>query len=180
MNINNFTVRNITEPVNISVTTNGTDRRTKIVYVDVYLPLINEKYNIEGSDSLNDGEKKILAMFASYIDKAEELGRGDERVMSFIETLKWLKKNKKAMREYKKLSKDKEDGIIIGESRGREEGIIIGESLGRKEGIAIGESRGREENQIEIAKAMLKDGLDHKTISKYTALSLEQIESIII
>ena len=61
-------------------------------------------------------------------------------------------------------------GIAIGEERG----IAIGE----ERGIAIGEERGEREQAIRIAKSMKEDGIPEDVISKYTGLSLEEIEAL--
>jgi predicted transposase/invertase (TIGR01784 family) len=49
---------------------------------------------------------------------------------------------------------------------------------GKIEGIAIGEERGRTEKARETALSMLSDGMSIETISKYTGLSLEDVENI--
>ena len=54
---------------------------------------------------------------------------------------------------------------------------------GMHEGEAIGISKGIEQGsqnkQIEIAKNMLQDTDDYRLISKYTGLSIEEIESLV-
>ena len=52
----------------------------------------------------------------------------------------------------------------------REEGI--------KEGIEKGKLEGIKENSYTIAKTMKKDGADINLISKYTGLSIEEIEKL--
>ncbi len=46
------------------------------------------------------------------------------------------------------------------------------------EGIKEGKEEGIKERNIAIAKNMLKDNLDIKTICKYTGLSKEEVESL--
>jgi DNA repair protein RadC len=41
-----------------------------------------------------------------------------------------------------------------------------------------GKEEGREEEKREIAKRMKKDGIDVKTIEKYTGLTKEEIEKL--
>ena len=41
-----------------------------------------------------------------------------------------------------------------------------------------GKEEGREEGRAEVAKTMLENGLDPATVSKYTGLSLEQLEAL--
>ncbi len=50
-------------------------------------------------------------------------------------------------------------------------------SAGEK-GEARGEAKGRDERTIEIAKAMLADGVDMKIVSKYSSLSLEELAKL--
>ena len=57
-------------------------------------------------------------------------------------------------------------GIIEGEARGK----IIGREEGKKEG--------KKQNQIEIAKKMLRDKIEIKTIEKYTDLAEEEINKL--
>ncbi len=35
------------------------------------------------------------------------------------------------------------------------------------------------ESRVEMAKAMLKDGLECQTVSKYSGLSLEEVENLV-
>ena len=50
---------------------------------------------------------------------------------------------------------------------------------GMHEGEAIGISKGKIEEKLEIAKNMLQDTDDYGLISKYTGLSIEEIESLV-
>ena len=48
----------------------------------------------------------------------------------------------------------------------------------REEGIEQGEASGREEREIEMAKMMKSDNEPIEKISKYTGLSVEEIEKL--
>ena len=63
--------------------------------------------------------------------------------------------------------------IEYGIEKGREEGREEGKKEGREEGIEIG----FEKSKLAIAQNMLKAGIDEKTISLVTGLSLEQIKA---
>jgi predicted transposase/invertase (TIGR01784 family) len=52
------------------------------------------------------------------------------------------------------------------------------EARGREEGIAIGEEKGELKKAKESALSMLADGLSVETASKYTGLSIQEIESL--
>lgn len=53
-----------------------------------------------------------------------------------------------------------------------------GIAIGKNEGIAIGEAKGKLEEKTEIAKNLLAQNIDVKTISAATGLTLEEIEKI--
>ncbi len=53
-----------------------------------------------------------------------------------------------------------------------------GKDDGKAEGIEVGKVEGAKEKQLEIAKGMLKDNIELKKISKYTQLSLEEIQRL--
>lgn len=64
-----------------------------------------------------------------------------------------------------------EDEAECARRRGREEGRIEG----RKEGRAEGRAEGRENGRADIARRMLKEGLDIELISRLTDFSIEEI-----
>lgn len=68
----------------------------------------------------------------------------------------------------------KSDGIEEGKQIGREEGIKIG----RQEGIKIAREEGAKSITIQIAKNMLKHGLDDNLIIFCTEISAQELESI--
>lgn len=69
------------------------------------------------------------------------------------------------------ISKSRDEGRAEGREEGREEG----RTEGREEGVQIGEEKGKAERNIEIAKNLLAQGVDIKTISLATDLSPEEI-----
>ena len=54
--------------------------------------------------------------------------------------------------------------------------IKLANDLNRAENIEKGKEEGLKEGKIEIAKNMLKDNVDINVISKYSGLSIEEIE----
>jgi len=62
--------------------------------------------------------------------------------------------------------------------QGRAEGIAEGRAEGRAEGIEKGRAEGRVENMLETAKRMKSDGLETKTIARYTGLSESEIKQV--
>ena len=47
-----------------------------------------------------------------------------------------------------------------------------------REALAEGEAKGKAEGKVEIAKALLAEGVDMATITKCTGLSQEEIEAL--
>ena len=98
---------------------------------------------------------------------------------------------KKANEELEKISADKHEQYLAhlrqkhimdtkaveeyGYLRGKEEG----RAEGKEEGEAIGEARGKKENQLEMIKSMLKEGLSIEPIARISKLSLDEIEKIV-
>ena len=65
-----------------------------------------------------------------------------------------------------------------GEAKGRVEGEARGKIIGREEGMKEGKKEGEKQKQIEIAKRMLRDKIEIKTIEKYTDLTEEEINNL--
>ena len=68
----------------------------------------------------------------------------------------------------------KEEGI----AQGKAEGIAQGKAEGKAEGLAQGRAEGEQQERIKTAKNMLRDGLNINNISKYTGLSLSEINAL--
>ena len=66
------------------------------------------------------------------------------------------------------------EGRAEGEAKGRAEGL----EKGRAEGLEKGKAEGRAESQREIAQTMKANGIPAELISKFTKLSLQEIESL--
>ena len=60
----------------------------------------------------------------------------------------------------------------------KEEGKEEGLKEGKEEGLKEGKEEGLKEKSIEIAKNMLKDNVDINIISKYSGLSVEEINKL--
>ena len=86
-----------------------------------------------------------------------------------IEEYKRFTSDEKLMRAY-----DARDAFLLGQkmmlNREREEGFEEGMEKGIKEGI--------EKRNYTIAKSMKKDGADINLISKYTGLTIKEIEKL--
>ena len=92
----------------------------------------------------------------------------------------------KVIEEYRKFTSDDKmmrayaarEAFLVGQKmmlrREREDGF----DEGKLEGIKEGEIKGLREGQISIAKTMKKDGADINLISKYTGLTIDEIEKL--
>ncbi|MFQ7737982.1 MAG: hypothetical protein ACLRJC_10295, partial [Emergencia timonensis] len=59
-----------------------------------------------------------------------------------------------------------------------EEELDVRYSIGKKEGLAEGREEGKKDAAFDTARKMKVDGLNAEVISKYTGLSIEEIEKI--
>ena len=85
---------------------------------------------------------------------------------------------KKANEEYEYLTGDEAERrlALLREEAIRDEKTMLKGS--REEGIEIGRKEGKKENKIEIAKNMLKKGMEISIIAEITELSVEEIEKL--
>ena len=72
------------------------------------------------------------------------------------------------------LTKGRAEGLVEGEAKGRAEGRAEGEAKGRAEGMAQGEARAK----AEMARSLLRMGLEVEKVSEVTGLSPEAIAAL--
>ena len=84
----------------------------------------------------------------------------------------------KIMEKYVDEIIDKNDDPAFQEYMSWEEDFDKQINTSREAGIKEGRKSGIKENKIETAKNMLKDNLDLNTISKYTGLTIKEIEAL--
>ena len=60
----------------------------------------------------------------------------------------------------------------------KKEGFEDGKAAGLEQGRTEGEASGRAEREIEMARAMMGENIDIKTIIKVSGLSAEEIEKL--
>ncbi|MDR1471273.1 MAG: Rpn family recombination-promoting nuclease/putative transposase, partial [Synergistaceae bacterium] len=70
------------------------------------------------------------------------------------------------------------EGEAKGRAEGEAKGRAEGEAKGRAEGRAEGEAKGRAEGKLEMAKRMLRSGLDIQLISQISGMSAEEIKNL--
>ena len=118
---------------------------------------------------------RYFIMQALTIKELEELFliTQDERIEKYMNELKKVNSTPE-FREYITEEQDKEFILNTVRKEERQIGLNEGKVIGLNEGKAIGQS----EEKIEIARNMLNDNVNADFISKYTGLSINQINSI--
>ena len=71
-----------------------------------------------------------------------------------------------------------EEGLAEGRAEGLAEGRAEGRAQGLAEGLAEGLAQGLAEGLAQVARKMLTDGVPAEKISKYTGLSIEDVEAL--
>ena len=133
------------------------------------MPNINKKeYN-----KLKLYEKLLLIFNENDEELLNDLSEGDEIMEKYVKESKEASEKDEVIGMYnEELHKEKLRLAEIDEFRelGHEEGL--------KEGLEKGKQEGSLEKSIETAKKMLQDNLDFNIISKYTDLSIEEVEKL--
>ena len=151
------------------------DQNISLDYIQMHLIEVQRFIDILEKSTIEELKKnKLLTWMKFFTSNNLELIENELKEANPIMT--------KAIEEYKRFTSDDKlmrayaarDAFLVGQkmmlSREREEGI--------KEGIEKGKLEGIKENSYTIAKTMKKDGADINLISKYTGLSIEEIEKL--
>ncbi len=127
-------------------------------------------------DKIIKGEKKHIYLVMLAADKKElaVLSKYDDLVKEVKDKVYILNADDTIVRT---ISREDEIKIRALDS-GKEEGIKEGIKKGIKKGISEGIKEGHKQEQMTIAKKMLKEDMDVKTIAKITELSVEQVEDL--
>lgn len=133
----------------------------KIRIINIYLPNINKKeYN-----KLKLYEKLLLIFNENDEELLNDLSEGDEIMEKYVKESKEASEKDEVIGMYnEELHKEKLRLAEIDEFR----------ELGHEEGLKEGTQKTKEET----AKKMLQDNLDFNIISKYTDLSIEEVEKL--
>ena len=125
-----------------------------------------------------------LDRWTTFLTRAHELDKQqlpkelseDEKIKKAIEAVdRMFNEDERAIYENRKIAiMDYQSKIDSAEEKGREEGM----EKGMEKGIEVGREEGEYKKALEAAKKMKKDGLPDETISKYTGLSKEIIQSL--
>ncbi len=121
-------------------------------------------------DSVKDSIKVFASLGAESPEEIAKIlktedGRYDKEVKMFSDYFEEYKNSNVCINPYDQ------------EKLAREEREYFAEEA-RKEGLQDGIKRGIEENTVKTIKAMLKEGLDKKVISKITGYSIAEINNL--
>ena len=127
-------------------------------------------------EKLNNSEMWLLLFSAKSYSELYKLAHkvmNKEDASEFMEEMEKLNNDDFVLSEWEQRQLDQmvRDNEL---KYAKEEAIKEGIKEGRKEGIKEGE----EQNRIEIAKEMIKDNVNIKTIAKYTHLTVETIQKL--
>ena len=174
-NLNNFAFKGNDKIVDIYTVTNDDNigLSNKLIFVQIYVPNLRKKWYTKGMKSLSEKEKYILALVEMDLDKLNDLG-GENIMDEYMKEAEEVSFEGGVGEAYDKEWALRDQGYRDGLSQGKAEGF----SQGREEGKAEGISEGKNERNIEIARNMLKDNISVESISKYTDLSINEINSL--
>jgi len=174
ISILNFNVFEYEEYINSTVTVLDKHREREVnkylKYYYIELPKFRKR-KIDEKDKVSD--------WLAFIDSKDEKRIGEvmernEKVKKANEELEYLsgdaaERSKAELRE--KYKKDI--------TSAREHGIRIGEEKGIEKGMEKGIEQGEKNKCLEIAREMLKEGLEPSLISKITSLSSSELEKLL-
>ena len=132
----------------------------------IYLEL--NKYKIT-KDNIGDKLTKWVDFLTNPINLEKSTFEDEdiEKARKKLEFISSDDKERASLEAIKEGLFDQYSSFNIGKKEGREEGLKEGEKKGLKKGL--------KEKSIEIAKNMLKDNVDINIISKYSGLSVDEI-----
>ncbi len=182
INFNNFYFKSCNETIQHVKLTDIKDGKVitnYLEFINIYLPLIREKmYNKEKLTKLEE----MLLIFNEKDNKLlKELSKGDEIMEEYVKDAYDASQDEEIIGLYdKELHEERLKNTLIenAEQRGIEQGLEQGLEQGIEQGIKQGYSNGSYEKSLEVAKNMLKDGLDIDKIIMYTGLSKEEIQNL--
>ncbi len=119
---------------------------------------------------INQLERYCMPLVIEILEELEEKVKGDEILESVMVKMTRLLEDKKILGLY---DAEKQDRMI------KDAQIEYATKLGLEEGEKIGIEKGKITVQKSIIENMIKEGLDYDTISKYTNISIADINEIL-
>ena len=115
-------------------------------------------------------ERYILALSEPNIDDAKDISVGDIVMEDYVNESVKVSEGKNFGESYDKEWALKDEWARVGLEQGRQEGL--------EQGIEQGIEIGKKESLIEVAKSMLDASIPISDITKYTGLSVSEIENL--
>ena len=125
-----------------------------------------------------------LDMWSAFLTRHELLDKENvvkklgspelEKAIHILEVMNFTEEEREAYEDHLKWLRIETNSLKKAEDKGRKEGREEGHREGHKEGL----KEGRKEEKHQIARAMLKENLPVKQVSKLTGLSVEEINSL--
>ena len=141
----------------------------RIIYLELYKYVIDNK-------NIDDKLTKWVDFLTNPID-LEKKTFEDEDIEQARKTLNYISTDDNERSILDAIQKSRNDfynDMTAAKEEGKEEGL----KEGKEEGLKEGKEEGLKEKSIEIAKNMLKDNVDINIISKYSGLSVEEINKL--
>ena len=136
--------------------------------IEINMDLYDEKWYYLNRDKMSNEEKEknlSLVMIGEERKNLEKLSKENRVVNKYMEELDKI--NKDPVFRWS-ISYEQDQKMIMNSEK----------RIAREEGHEEGIKEGQEQNKIEIAKKMLSDNINIDNISKYTGLSLKEIEEL--
>ena len=154
-----------------------TDRKTKDKYID---NLVILEYNINKALKLwkeGNEEYSFLALFEADEEQLNKMAKGSGFVDKVRGEIVRLNKDQR-FSEFLTAEEEEAKYKATIKYNARKEGLEEGRAEGRAEGRTLGQTEGENKKALEIAKELLKDGMDIEKIAKITQLEVKQIEEL--
>ncbi|HIU39736.1 MAG TPA: Rpn family recombination-promoting nuclease/putative transposase [Candidatus Aphodocola excrementigallinarum] len=149
----------------------------------VILPNAKEKYYNEGSK--DELVRELVIMMAEKNEELEKLIKDNMELRKVGEKIVEISNDERLQGWYdeeehqRKVRNSLVEGAIKkGWNKGKADGLKEGIKEGIKKGIEEGIKKGTLKKQKEIAKNLLKEGIDIKIISSSTGLSIDEIKKL--
>ena len=140
-----------------------------------------QKYKVD-----NENFRDILSGWVNFLQTPEILDNdiikpNNKELEKAIEKLEYISKNqqeKYIIDSFTDYERDYYNDLNYEKQEGIKEGLEKGIKEGLEKGLKEGKEEGEKNKSIEIAKNMLKEGLDVNLISKLSGLTVEEIENL--
>ena len=140
---------------------------------------LDKIYENPYNENIDNWNMRFLKMLTSRsISYTEELAGDFEDLKEVSRLMKEYSEDTSNLIYYDKEAMDERiriSDLKFAKEEGFDDGVAFGEKRGKQNGILIGEKNGKLKQSINMAKKMLKDGLDIESISKYSELSKKEI-----